>query len=438
MAALALGALLAARRRNVVFAVVLAIASALAKEQGVTILAACAAEEAFALYDGAVRGRTPRHAAVLRCAAYASAAVAFLTARLALGGAPPPWTRHENPAAFAPHILTRLLSYAHLHARSVGFVLNPLFATLCCDWGMGSVSLVESLSDARNVGTLAAYAALTLIVMLGLRRMPPEAARPNRAPRARTEPSTVEAEQDEAEVIGAARMALLVGVLPFMPSANLAFPVGFVLAERVLYLPSLGACALAAAMARRVLPRRRGVRRTALALAVLVMGARCSLRSAEWESAERIFAAGVRDNAGNQKLWAMLGDVILREGGAERLPEAEAAFERALALEPDDFKMHYSLARTSGLQGRHREAAERFARAASVGEIFAPHLTGPMYAAHCFNKAGEEARSAGDRFLAQELYRRGLELAEAADNAEERRIATNNIQALSEPLASGH
>ena len=40
MAALALGALLAARRRNVVFAVVLAIASALAKEQGVTILAA--------------------------------------------------------------------------------------------------------------------------------------------------------------------------------------------------------------------------------------------------------------------------------------------------------------------------------------------------------------------------------------------------------------
>ena len=165
-------------------------------------------------------------------------------------------------------------------------------------------------------------------------------------------------------------------------------------------------------------------------LAVLVMGARCSLRSAEWESAERIFAAGVRDNAGNQKLWAMLGDVILREGGAERLPEAEAAFERALALEPDDFKMHYSLARTSGLQGRHREAAERFARAASVGEIFAPHLTGPMYAAHCFNKAGEEARSAGDRFLAQELYRRGLELAEAADNAEERRIATNNLQAL--------
>ena len=91
--------LLAARRRNVVFAVVLAIASALAKEQGVTILAACAAEEAFALYDGAVRGRTPRHAAVLRCAAYASAAVAFLTARLALGGAPPPWTRHENPGA---------------------------------------------------------------------------------------------------------------------------------------------------------------------------------------------------------------------------------------------------------------------------------------------------------------------------------------------------
>ena len=40
--------------------------------------------------------------------------------------------------------------------------------------------------------------------------------------------------------------ALSLLVLPFLPASNLLFPVGFVLAERVLYLPSLGICLLVA------------------------------------------------------------------------------------------------------------------------------------------------------------------------------------------------
>jgi protein O-mannosyl-transferase len=33
-------------------------------------------------------------------------------------------------------------------------------------------------------------------------------------------------------------------VLPFLPASNLFFPVGFVVAERVLYMPSMGFCIL--------------------------------------------------------------------------------------------------------------------------------------------------------------------------------------------------
>ncbi len=33
-------------------------------------------------------------------------------------------------------------------------------------------------------------------------------------------------------------------VLPFIPASNLFFPVGFVVAERVLYVPSIGYCML--------------------------------------------------------------------------------------------------------------------------------------------------------------------------------------------------
>jgi len=35
-------------------------------------------------------------------------------------------------------------------------------------------------------------------------------------------------------------------VLPFIPASNLFFPVGFVVAERILYTPSMGFCMLVA------------------------------------------------------------------------------------------------------------------------------------------------------------------------------------------------
>ena len=39
-------------------------------------------------------------------------------------------------------------------------------------------------------------------------------------------------------------MSLAATVVPFLPASNLFFRVGFVIAERVLYLPSVGFCLL--------------------------------------------------------------------------------------------------------------------------------------------------------------------------------------------------
>lgn len=38
--------------------------------------------------------------------------------------------------------------------------------------------------------------------------------------------------------------SLAMMILPFLPASNLFFPVGFVIAERVLYAPSMGFCML--------------------------------------------------------------------------------------------------------------------------------------------------------------------------------------------------
>lgn len=39
-------------------------------------------------------------------------------------------------------------------------------------------------------------------------------------------------------------LALSMMVIPFLPASNLLFPVGFVVAERILYIPSMGFCIL--------------------------------------------------------------------------------------------------------------------------------------------------------------------------------------------------
>lgn len=45
---------------------------------------------------------------------------------------------------------------------------------------------------------------------------------------------------------GTLLLGLLLLVIPFIPASNLLFPVGFVVAERILYLPSMGYCVLIA------------------------------------------------------------------------------------------------------------------------------------------------------------------------------------------------
>ena len=39
-------------------------------------------------------------------------------------------------------------------------------------------------------------------------------------------------------------LSLSMMIIPFLPASNLFFPVGFVVAERILYIPSMGFCIL--------------------------------------------------------------------------------------------------------------------------------------------------------------------------------------------------
>lgn len=87
-------------------------------------------------------------------------------------------------------------------------------------------------------------------------------------------------------------MALL--VLPFLPASNLFFPVGFVVAERVLYMPSMGWCLLVAHGWRLVAKKRAKLAAAALIFLLLAFSAKTYVRNWDWKTEYSIFASGLK------------------------------------------------------------------------------------------------------------------------------------------------
>lgn len=267
----------------------------------------------------------------------ASWGVILLSARLYwMGNKPPNFSNSDNPAADSPHFLTRTLTFLHLPAANAWLLLCP--DRLSFDWSMDAVPLVRSLADWRNLHTVAFYSAFILLALSGLRGPtsntketngkpyisngksisngngyhPPDtnhntdqglpkttlngSARPHHCPPRTSMPPTE----------NLALFSLGIMSLPFIPATNLFFYVGFVIAERVLYIPSIGFCLLVAAGARSLYVRLRTRACRALLLClcaalVLLNGLRTVQRNRDWSNEENLYKSGISVNPAKGK-----------------------------------------------------------------------------------------------------------------------------------------
>ena len=69
-----------------------------------------------------------------------------------LGGHLPYFTNQDNPASFSDSLATRVMTYWYLLAFNCWLLLSP--GVLSYDWQMGSIPLIESLLDSRNLATV--------------------------------------------------------------------------------------------------------------------------------------------------------------------------------------------------------------------------------------------------------------------------------------------
>jgi len=75
--------------------------------------------------------------------------------------------RFDNPAA-AASFPSRHLTFNYLLPVNAWLLLCPTY--LCCDWTMGTIDLIESVADVRNLSTLLFYVVLTALTVYVFRK----------------------------------------------------------------------------------------------------------------------------------------------------------------------------------------------------------------------------------------------------------------------------
>lgn len=156
-------------------------------------------------------------------------------------------------------------------------------------------------------------------------------------------------------------------VLPFLPASNLFFPVGFVVAERILYMPSMGYCLLIAyglqQIQQRCSSRWRNLGHAALAVLLLSHGLKTHQRNWDWRTEYSLFMSGVHVNQRNAKLYNNVGHALENDG---RFEEALLYFQQAVRIQTDDIGAHINVGRTLNHLKRYAEAEQAYVQAKAL------------------------------------------------------------------------
>lgn len=257
-----------------------------------------------------------------------------------MGNKPPNFSNSDNPAADSPSLLTRTLTFFYLPVFNFWLLLCP--DKLSFDWSMDALPLLRTLADWRNVHTVVFYPGLLMLAWFCLwTRSTSKSKDANgktlhyingrngnsnghsyccnsheHVSNSHTDAHTNSAQNgtkthDESrtplpttENVVAFSLGLL--IIPFLPATNLFFYVGFVIAERVLYIPSMGFCLLVAVGVRSLYVRlRRRFFRTVLlycsAALVLLLSVKTVLRNQDWQNEEMLYKSGIYVNPAKGK-----------------------------------------------------------------------------------------------------------------------------------------
>ncbi|XP_077339086.1 protein O-mannosyl-transferase TMTC4 isoform X3 [Lithobates pipiens] len=297
----------------VIFSVFLGAVAMLCKEQGITVLGLNAVFDVFVICKLNMleciqkvlhRDKTPEKFSFLKkglftrigLLAIGAMCVLYIRWRI-MGTGPPAFTDVDNPASFADSLFVRVINYNYYYSLNGWLLLCPWW--LCFDWSMGCIPLIKSLSDFRIMAPAALWFCLFGLMYQALF-------------------------SNNGQTRRIVTMALGFLVIPFLPASNLFFRVGFAVAERVLYLPSVGYCMLLTYGYSRIC-------RQYIKKVHYNVGKNLADRGQQTE-AIKFYREAVRLNPKYVHAMNNLGNILKEK---EELHEAEQLLSRAVSIQPD-------------------------------------------------------------------------------------------------------
>lgn len=207
----------------------------------------------------------------------------------------------HNPIAFAEG-QEKWLTIFYLHFQYLWVQIWPAY--LSCDYSMACIPMITSLSDPRNLLTMLTYTGLIVFLVLSLRS------------------------RRWHHIL---LISLSWYIIPFFPASQVPFQPGTVLAERVLYVPSIGLCLLASWVLFAAWRQGYISKRVFLTLCLIILicySARTLIRNPDWHTQIQLFEAAVKTCPGSGKArynWAAELEMAHLEEQAREQYELSAA-----------------------------------------------------------------------------------------------------------------
>ncbi|KAH9416126.1 Protein O-mannosyl-transferase tmtc4 [Dermatophagoides pteronyssinus] len=345
--------------------ILFAFASMLFKEQGITILGFL-----LILLIQLWLASNNRHQRrlIYTVIIYLVTIIGFLYLRLWLMNFKlPRFGSMDNPSSHITNRLFRLINYNYIYFLNTVITICPIW--LSFDWSMGCIRLIETFNDYRFILVILFW--ITSIIIICRICF--------------TEPNLLP--------------FILFTIITFLPSSNIFFQVGFVIAERNLFLPILGYCTVFVHLHYRLtklFAQHSSLLNKLFYLLLIFLTIRSYQRSGHWNNELKLYELDSRVCPNNAKIYYNIGKIssdlgnrtkaidnyrhslllyenytnalnnlanILKQTSSEELLEASKLLQRACQLDPEFATGWMNLATVEMSLGNFQKSEQYFYRA---------------------------------------------------------------------------
>ncbi|XP_011861843.1 PREDICTED: transmembrane and TPR repeat-containing protein 4 isoform X2 [Vollenhovia emeryi] len=258
-----------------------------------------------------------------------------------MGFSTPKFQSVDNPASFMNNTLLRILNFNYIYCLNMWLLVCPVW--LCFDWSMGCVTLITGY-DYRTFIIVIFWLAFGALIMY-----------------------TVVSHKDNT--LRYIIMGLTMLICPFLPASNIFFNVGFVLAERVLYIPSAGYCLLVIIGLQKLSARFFFPKTSLLAYVMLIvlLFVRSWIRSGQWRNERLLFHSALDVCPLNAKVHY---NIAKNAADAGNVDLAKLEYQEALRLNPKYAQAMNNLGNLLKDDGQFLEAVNLFEQAVNLEKDF--------------------------------------------------------------------